>query len=139
VTQSIVEISQIRAGIVANIKAVVGNTSQVTPYKSQSPTPPTIQVTGFGEIIKVAMGSWEIDNFLVQGLAGAPTQESAQMRLDTWLSPLGATNIWTAIESDKTLGGIVNNAIVTRCDGAQFIETPSGEVLGSTWHIQIEL
>jgi hypothetical protein len=134
-----VEISQIRAGLVANIKAVVGNTAQVSPYRSESPTPPTIQVTGFGEVLKVAMGSWEIDNFLVQGLAGAPTQESAQMRLDTWLSPTGATNIWTAIESDKTLGGIVNNAIVTRCDGAQFIETPGGEVLGTTWHIQIEL
>jgi hypothetical protein len=134
-----VEISQIRSGLVANIKAVVGNTAQVSPYRSQSPTPPTIMVMGFGEVKKVGMGSWEIDDFLVQGLAGAPTQESAQMRLDTWISPLGSTNIWTAIESDKTLGGIVNNAIVTRCDGAQFIETPSGEVLGSTWHIQIEL
>jgi hypothetical protein len=136
---TVVEISQIRAGLVANIKAVVGNTAQVSPYRSHAPTPPTIMVTGFGEVAKVAMGSWEIDNFLIQGLAGAPTQESAQMRLDTWLSPEGATNIWTAIESDKTLGGIVNNAIVTRCDGAQFIETPGGEVLGTTWHIQIEL
>jgi hypothetical protein len=132
------EVSQIRAGIVANIKTTIGSTAQVTPYRSQSPTPPAIMVTGFGELIKVAFGSWQWE-FLVQGLAGSPTQESAQMRLDSWLSPLGATNIWTAIESDKTLGGIVNNAIVTRCDGAQFIETPSGEVLGSTWHIQIEL
>jgi hypothetical protein len=133
-----VETSQIRAGIVANIKATVGSTAQVTPYKSESPTPPTLQVTGFGEVIKVAMGSWQME-FLVQGLAGAPTQESAQMRLDGWISPLGSTSIWKAIESDKTLGGIVNNAIVTRCDGAQFLETRGGEVWGTTWHIQIEL
>jgi hypothetical protein len=139
VTQSIVEISQIRAGLVANIKAVIGNTAQVSPYKSQNPTPPTIQVMGFGEMVKIGMGSWEIDDFLVQGLAGAPTQESAQMRLDTWLSPLGATNIWRAIESDKTLGGVVDDAFVTRCAGWQFFETPGGEVLGTTWHIQIEL
>lgn len=133
------EISQIRAGLVANIKTTIGSTAQVSPYRSHAPTPPTVMVMGFGEVKKVAMGSWEINDFLVQGLAGSPTQESAQMRLDTWLSPLGATNIWTAIESDKTLGGIVNNATVTKCDGAQFIETPGGEVLGSTWHIQIEL
>jgi hypothetical protein len=132
------EVSQIRAAIVTNIKTTIGATAQVTPYRSQSPTPPAIMVVGFGELLKVGFGSWQWE-FLVQGLAGAPTQESAQMRLDSWLSPLGATNIWTAIESDKTLGGIVNNAIVTRCDGAQFIETPGGEVLGSTWHIQIEL
>jgi hypothetical protein len=133
-----VEISQIRAAIVTNIKTTIGSTAQVTPYRSHAPTPPTLMVTGFGELLKVGFGSWQME-FLVQGLAGAPTQESAQMRLDNWISPLGATNIWTAIESDKTLGGIVNNAIVTRCDGAQFIETPGGEVLGSTWHIQIEL
>jgi hypothetical protein len=129
--------AQIRVGLATNLQTL-GDSRQVSAYRKQAPTPPSLMVTGFGPLAKTAFGSWQIE-FMVQGLAGAPTQESAQIRLDEWISPLGATSVWNAIESDKTLGGIVNNAIVTACDGAQFIETPGGEVLGSTWHVQIEL
>lgn len=131
------EIADIRAGLATNLRTI-SDSRQVSPYRKESPTPPALMVIGFGEVARVAMGSWEME-FLIQGLAGAPTQESAQIRLDKWISPRGATSVWTALESDKTLNGKVNNVIVTLCDGAQFIETPSGEVLGSTWHVQIEL
>jgi hypothetical protein len=76
----------------------------------------------------------------IQGIAAAATEKGAQIRLDKWLSPTGSLSVWAAIESDKTLGGKVSNAIVLRCDGSQFITTKAGvEMLGSTWHVQIEL
>lgn len=131
-----VEISDIRSGLVTNLKTLT-DSRQVAAYR-RTTRPPVLMVTGFGEVVRVAMGSWAME-FLVQGIAGAPTEESAQIRLDKWISPLGSTSVWKAIEVDKTLGGIVNNATVTRCDGAQFITTPAGEMLGSTWHVQIEL
>lgn len=131
------EIKDIRAGLVTNLKRL-NDDIQYAAYRKQSPTPPALIVVGFGELAKVAMGSYSMD-FLVQGLAGAPTQESAQIRLDNWISPFGTLNVWGAIESDKTLGGLVNDVYVTKCDGAQFIETPGGEMLGSTWHVQLEL
>ena len=132
-----VEISQIRTGLATNLNTL--SNCQVSAYRLEAPTPPSLMVVGFDRITRVAMGSYEF-GFLVQGVAGAATHKGAQITLDKWISPTGATSVWKAIESDKTLGGVVANAIVIRCDGAQFIETKPGvEMLGSTWHVQIEL
>ena len=134
------DISDIRAGLATNLQTVAESV-QVSAYRMASPTPPSLIVVGFDEITRTGFGmaSFEIP-FLVQGLAGAATEKGAQIRLDKWLSPLGSLSVWAAIESDKTLAGKVSNVIVTKCDGAQFIETGPGiELLGSTWHVQIEL
>ena len=132
-----VEIKQIRAGLQTNLKTLA-ETRQVSAYQKDSATPPALLVGNPGQIIKTGMGSYQIE-IPVQGLAAAATDESAQVRLDKWLSPTGALSVWKAIESDKTLGGLVGNTIVLRCDGSQLIQTKHGEMLGSTWHVQIEL
>lgn len=134
-----VEISAIRAGLVTNLKTVA-ESRQVSAYRLEAPTPPALLVVGFDKMTPLTFGrsTFELP-FLVQGLAGAATEKGAQIRLDKWLSPLGALSVWTALESDRTLGGIVNDLVVTECDGAQFIETKHGEFLGSTWHVRIEL
>ena len=136
-------IKDIRAGLVTNLKQVT-DSRQVSAYRKPAPTPPALMVVGFGEITRTTFGkkSFEIP-FMVQGLAGAPTEESAQIRLDQWISPFGvggSTNVWEAIEHDQTLGGKVSSLFVERCDGAQFIQVQPGvEMLGSTWHVTIEL
>ena len=132
-----VEISQIRAGLATNLQTV-NESVQVSAYRLEAATPPSLMVVGFDTLERVAMGSFQM-GFLVQGLAGSATQKGAQIRLDKWISPTGTLSVWRAIESDKTLGGVVSNAIVVKCDGEQFIETKHGEFLGSTWHVQVEL
>ncbi len=135
-----VEIKDIRAGLATNLQTL-SDTFQVSNYPKGNPTPPAFVIVGFDEISRTGFGthSFEIP-FVIRGLAGMPTQESAYIRLDQWLSPVGSVNVWTAIESDKTLGGKVQDVIVLRCDGAQTITLTGGvEVLGSTWHLQIEL
>lgn len=135
-----VEMSDIRAGLVTNLKTL-GETRQVSEYPLTAPTPPALLVTGFDEIVPTSFGrgSYEIP-FLVQGLAGKPTEKGAHIRLDKWLSPFGTLNVWAAIESDTTLGGKVSQCFVTKCDGYQLITVAPGvEYLGTTWHVQIEL
>ena len=132
-----VEIAAIRGGLATNLKTI-SETRQVSAYRLDAATPPALMVVGFDVVERVGMGSFQL-GFLVQGLAGAPTDKGAQIRLDKWISPTGSLSVWRAIESDKTLGGVVDNAVVLRCDGAQFIETKHGEFLGSTWHVQVEI
>ena len=133
-----VEISQIRAGLATNLKTL-GESRQVSAYQLESPTPKALWVSNPGEIVRTAMGSYE---FLIpiQGVVAASTEKGAQIALDKWISPTGSLSVWRAIESDKTLGGVVGNAIVMRCDGSQFFTGKGGvEMLGSTWHVQIEI
>jgi hypothetical protein len=134
------EIADIRAGLAANL-ATVAESRQVSAYRMASPTPPSLVVVGFEEITPITFGrgGFEIP-MLIQGLAGKSTDKGAQIRLDKWLSPNGDLNVWAAIESDQSLGGTVSAVTVLRCDGSQFIQLENGtEVLGSTWHVRIDL
>lgn len=128
----------IRNGLVTNLGSITG-CSKVA-YRSGNVTPPALVVTGFGgNTERVAMGSWEIE-VLIQGLAGKPLSTSAERRLDQWLLPRGTHDVWAAIESDKTLGGTVSSLHVVANDGTQIIILDNGsEVLGTTWHVAIEL
>ena len=140
-----VEIADIRAGLATNLKTLA-QSRQVMAYPTDNQTPPSLIVVGFDEIVRTGFGnpgsgrgSYEIP-FVIQGIAGKPTNRSAHVVLDKWLSPLATLNVWGAIESDRTLGGKVSNLSVTRCDGYQEIMLPGGvTMLGSTWHVQIEL
>jgi len=139
-----VEIADIRAGLATNLETVA-ESRQVSAYPLTAPTPPSLLVMGFDKIVRTGFGtrsgggSFEIP-FLIQGVAGKATDKGAHIRLDKWLSPFAALNVWRAIESDPTLGGTVSSLAVTECDGYQHITVAPGvEYLGSTWHVQIEL
>src|SRR5690349_15189965 len=114
-----IEIADIRAGLAANL-ATVSESRQVSAYPHTAPTPPSLLVLGFDQIEPLTFGRSTFDiPFLVQGLAGKATEKSAHIRLDKWLSPKGSLNVWAAIESDRTLGGKVQDLVVTKCGGYQ--------------------
>ncbi len=140
-----VEMADIRQGLATNLKTVSGS-RQVLAYPTDNQLPPSLIVVGFDSIIRTGFGnpgsgrgSYEIP-FLIQGVAGKPTVKSAHIVLDRWISPLASENVWGAIEHDTTLGGKVSNLYVTGCDGYQEILLPGGVyMLGTTWHVNIEL
>lgn len=137
-----VELADIRTALVANIVATIpASVAQVSGYKLPNPTPPAVLVTGWDMIERTGFGTSGIQiDVLIQALAGKPTDKHAQIRLDSWLSPVGATSLWAAIESDPTLGGKVSDVTVTRADGTQVVTLENGnEVLASTLHVQVDL
>jgi hypothetical protein len=134
-----VNMEDIRNGIVANLSTITG--CQKNAYRSGNNTPPAIVVAGFDvmEPTSFSRGGHSF-TMLVQGLAGKPLNKAAEVRLDKWLLPGGDEDVWAAIESDRTLNHTVDNCAVTSCDGSQLITLDNGtEVLGTTWHLQIEL
>jgi hypothetical protein len=128
----------IRAGLVANLATITG--CQKAAYRTGNATPPALVVAGFGgNIERIAMGSWSLE-LLIQGLAGKTLNSAAERKLDAWLLPGGDQDVWAAIESDKTLGGKVSDLHVSANDGTQILTLDNGtEVLGTTWHVEIEL
>ncbi len=135
--------ADIRNGLATNLKTVSGS-RQVLAYPTDNQLPPSLIVVGFDRITRTGFGkpphgSYEIP-FLIQGVAGKPTVKSAHIVLDKWLSPMATENVWAAIEYDTTLGGKVSSLSVVECDGYQEILLPGGVyMLGSTWHVTIEL
>lgn len=136
---TVVNMADIRAGIVANLASIPD--CQKSPTRSGNNTPPALVVTGFDKMEATAFGRGGFSFvMLVQALAGAPTLRSAEARLDQWLLPGGDVSVWDALESDRTLNGTVSTSFVASCDGSQLIQLDNGtEVLGSTFHLQIEL
>lgn len=131
--------ADIRAGIAANLETL-GPGIQVYPYRHPSPTPPTVQVTGLDEMEPSSMGGGSYTlTFIVQAFAGLATEEGAQRRLDDFLYPTGASSIWAALESDRTLGGAAHSSAVIRNDGTQLLTVGNTQLLGSSWFVQVEI
>ena len=54
------------------------------------------------------------------------------------LAPTGATSVKAAVESDRTLGGVVESLRVTQCSGYQTYTLPGDrQVLGAEWTVEI--
>lgn len=136
------EIADIRQGIANNISAHVSNAT-VSAYRLPAPVAPAILVTGVESIDRTSFGEGSAGYqiiVVVQALAGKTTDKGAQILLDTWLSPWGATNVWSAIESDTTLGGKVSDVTIVSNDGTQIVSPDNiTDFLASTWHVQVDL
>ena len=115
---------------------------QPSAYTLESPTPPTLWVMGPDQIVydmTMRRSGFDQWTMIVQGFVGSPLDKAAQVNLDLWLAPSGATSVKAAIEADRTLGGIVDDLTVTEASGYrryQF-QTNGPTVLGCDWSVLI--
>lgn len=107
----------IRAGIVTNLQPMLiangGALGQISEWMLSNPTPPCAYVTE-GEIdYDLAMGGGEDElTFVVVVLLGATSDIGAQQLLDKLRDP--NTGIKHYVETDRTLGGVVDTLRVTK-------------------------
>ena len=114
-------VSQIKAGLAANLATVSG--LRAYAYQPDNVNTPfawplleSIQYNG-------AMGGGLITHqFTVSVVVGRSAERTAQTLLDGYLSYKGATSIRQAIESDRTLGGVVQDLIVESADNISTLE-----------------
>jgi|SRR5581483_359206 len=103
-------VSQIRDGLVANLKAAYPGTVQVNKYVLSTPTPPALQIRSGPVNYDLAMHRGLDDlTMIVQALT--QRSEAGQAQIDLWIAS-GPGGVKAAIESDRTLGGTVNDARV---------------------------
>ena len=114
-------VSQIKAGLASNLSTVSG--LRAYAYQPDNVNTPfawplldSIQYNG-------AMGGGLITHkFTVSVVVGRSAERTAQTLLDGYLSYKGATSIRQAIESDRTLGGVVQDLIVESADNISTLE-----------------
>ncbi len=138
-------LASIRAGIAANLQANldlgVNSAVQVSAYALANPTGPYVQVFGPDEVsfhrsmgTSTAHADWSIK---IQAGVPLTTDRGAQELLDRMIESTGSASVRAAIEADRTLGGTVQDCIVTGVSGyAQYV-TGQGDVLGCEFLVTV--
>lgn len=103
---------QIRTGLATNLAKINGlRTSSFVPDQVNPPIAVVIpQRITFDAAFKRGLNTFE---FTVMVIVGRADERTAQNLLDGYCNSTGATSIKTAIESDRTLGGVVQDLRVT--------------------------
>lgn len=130
-------LSEIRAGLAENLRSIQG--IQVSPWLLSNPTPPAIEIQP-GEIDWDRAMQRGLDELTltIRAFVAISTDIGAQHRLDELLAPSGPSSVKAAAESDRTLGGLVDDLRVTRCTGYRLFTRDGGvSVLGAEWTVQI--
>jgi hypothetical protein len=130
-------LAQIREGLAANLATIAD--IQISPYVLSNPTPPAAEIEPAPVEYDQAFGRghdrWTMT---VRVFVGLTTDIGAQKRLDLYLAPSGATSVKTALESDCTLGGTVQDLHVTGCSGYRvFGRQGQAPVLGAEWQLTV--
>lgn len=127
-------LSQIRAGLVANLRRIDGLT--VYPGPVGSPVTPCAYVlrdaTAWDTTNARGTDTW---TFRVQLLVAKTTERSAQEKLDRFVDPGDERSVKNAIEyadgpaGQATLGGAADDLIVTNTDADAVFEQATGNVM----------
>jgi hypothetical protein len=129
-------LSEIREGIAEALGAIDG--IQASAYMLPNPTPPTIQVfpeeVDYDEAGARGLDMWTLT---VQAFVGTAGELEAQKLLDAYLSPAGATSVKAAIETDPTLGGVIDDLRVTKASGYRIYRISNFEYLGCEWTVEV--
>ena len=107
-------IASIRAGLATNLATITGLRTNSTGTIPDNVNPPYAIVSpssiDYHRAFNNALSTY---NFTVTVVVGRGDDRTAQRNLDVYCSPTGSSSIRVAIESDRTLGGVVFDTIVT--------------------------
>ena len=105
-------ITAIRSGLATNLATITGLRTGATipdnvnpPYAIVSPSS-----VNYHRAFNNALSTY---NFTITLVVDRVSERTAQNNLDAYCSPTGTSSIRAAIESDKTLGGVVYDTMVT--------------------------
>lgn len=130
-----VTVAQIRSGLQTRLATITD--LQVMPYALSNPSPPAAYIfpaeTQYDQTFNRGTDLW---TFTVQIVVSAQVDTGSQIQLDAFLAPSGSGSVKTAIEADKTLGGVVQTLHVSSVSGYRFYGTEP-PVLGAEWTVDI--
>ena len=105
-------ITAIRSGLATNLETITGLRSGATIPDNVNP-PYAIIAPSSVDYHRAFNNALSTYNFTITLVVGRVSERTAQNNLDAYCSPTGSSSIRVAIESDKTLGGVAFDTIVT--------------------------
>lgn len=107
-------ISDIRTALATNLGTISGLRTSPTGVVPDNVNPPYAIISpssvDYHRAFNNALSTY---NFTITVVVGRVSERTSQRTLDAYCSPTGASSIRVAIESDKTLGGVAFDTIVT--------------------------
>lgn len=130
-------LAQIRTGLAANLAGLTN--VQVSAYMLANPTPPCVHLWPTGVTYDLAMQrGYDQWTFTVQAFVALTADIGGQKLLDQFIAPSGSQSIKTRLESDPTLGGLVEDVSVTIFEAYQvYGRENGGPVLGANWIAEV--
>jgi hypothetical protein len=105
-------IAEIRDGIAQNLSTITGLRTTTTIPDNPQPPVAVIQPSSINYDRAFARGLDEY-NFVVTVIVGRASERQAQRALDLYCGGTGASSVKTAIESNRTLTGLIQDLRVT--------------------------
>ena len=105
-------LSAIRTGLATSIATISGlRTAATVPDQVNPPIAVVIpERLTYDDAFQRGLVTY---SFIVQVIVGKVSERSSQNKIDGFVNPTGATSIKSAIENDKSLGGVVFDTRVT--------------------------
>lgn len=104
-------LSDIRAGLASNLGNISG--LRVQAELVDNPQPPVALIALNNIEYHQDMRAGATYNFTIQIIVGRAAERHAQRALDLYVNPTGASSVKVAVELDRTLGGVVDDLVVT--------------------------
>ena len=105
-------ITQIRDGLATNLATIIGLRTSSIVFDNINPPIAIVEPQSINFDMTFNRGLDEYQ-FKITVIAGRADERSGQNKIDGYCSPTGSGSVKTAVESDKTLGGIVQNLRVS--------------------------
>lgn len=124
-------IAQIREGIALNLQTITGlRTTDTVP---DNPQPPIAIVSPNSIQYDLSMQrGLDLNNFTVMVVVGRADGRTAQRTLDLFCAGTGASSVKAAIESNRTLTGLVQDLRVTS------MKNYGSTIIGETTYLAVE-
>lgn len=126
-----------RQAIAANLATISG--LRVSYFIPDNPNPPIAVVTPPSIKYEQSFGrGLNQYSFQVALLATRADERTGQDLIDSYCEPTGSMSVRAAIESDRTLGGLVDDLHVSDMNGVSPTTLADGQVyLTATWTVEV--
>lgn len=129
-------ISALRSGLGANLATISG--LRVSTTIPDNPMPPMAVVLPPSISFDTSFGRGaDTYTFVIAVIVARSDERSAQVRMDAYCDPTGASSVKTAIESDKSLGGAAMSLRVQEMRNYQSLAIGEVTYLSAEWVVEV--